>query len=159
MTEQKTTNERTNEPTNNQIDYRHRHIDIDISSESLSRERRFYVPKDFEQTMKELDKILNREGSNISRWIRSQAQKYVNLHSPGNPQQTIQRFVEGKKAYIASDPCFFNCGRPSQFLASYGKEDKLYKVCKVHANCISKNMLQRNFQFLRWRIVSSIEKV
>jgi hypothetical protein len=147
----------TNERTNNQLEYRHRHIDIDISSSSSSRERRFYIPKDFEQTMIELEKILARERKSLSEWIRDQAKPYVNLHSLGNPQQVIERFMDGKGAYISKDPCFLGCGRLSSFLASFGNDEKKYKVCKVHANCIRHSSLKRNFQYQKWKIVGEIK--
>jgi hypothetical protein len=118
-----------------------------------------YVPEDKKELVLKVKFMFEREGSSISKFIIKQLEDYYRLHEPGNPQQLLDRYENGKKAYVAADPCFFNCGRPSEFLASYSKEDRLYKVCKVHAHCIEKNMLQRNFQFLRWRIVSSIEKI
>ena len=145
----------SNERTNINENYRHRHIDIDIPKNTI--ERRFYVPKYFEQTMNELDKILKREKKSLSQWIREQAQPYVNLHKLGNPQQLLKHYANGNtKPHIANDPCFFGCGRPSKFLAVYRGGDKKYKVCKVHADCINKNKLTRNFQFKDWKIIGEI---
>jgi len=69
----------------------------------LSKERRYYVPKDFEITFDKLEKILSREGSNISKWIRENAVKYVELHEPGNPQQTLTYILKNGEPYRAKE--------------------------------------------------------
>jgi hypothetical protein len=148
----------TNERTNNQLEYKHKHININISSKPFIPFRNFYIPKDFEQTMVEMEKILDREGKKLSGWIRDQVQSYVNLHSLGNPQQLMQRYVNGQtKPYISADPCFLGCGRPSEFLACYGNNERRFKVCGVHADCIRHNSLKRNFQYQKWMIVGEIK--
>jgi len=142
-----------NEDGNNNNNYTYTDIRIRIRKNKLT----LYVPQQFHQTVYNLDQITHREGSSISEWFRNQAKNYVSLHTLGNPQQTIQRFLEGKQAYISADPCFLGCGRPSEFLACYGNNERRFKICSVHADCIRHNSLKRNFQYQKWMIVGEIK--
>jgi len=54
----------------------------------------FYVPDDFEITLKELKEILKREGKSFSEWIRENAETYVNMHRRGNPQLLITHYAK-----------------------------------------------------------------
>ena len=76
----------------------------------------FYVPEDFEITLKELKQILKREGKSFSEWIREYAERYVAVHSGCNPQLRIDKFT-GK---IDSKTCFFCQGHfPQLYKVKY----------------------------------------
>lgn len=109
--------------------YRHRHIDIDIldkRKEKKRKERRFYIPKNFEITFHKLEEILTREGKSVSEWIREQAEPYVRLHEPGNPQQTLPTIMKLGKAYRA-DSCAVCGGKPA-YRAIQGK--RIFLLCE-----------------------------
>jgi hypothetical protein len=117
-------------------DYRHRHIDIDIETRDKrkSRERRFYIPVSFENTFDLLQTILKREGSNFSRWVRDNAESYVRLHEPGNPQQRLDTILKLGKAYHAPSPIcgFKDCMRDVVAVAIFLQTDKEYGLCEKH---------------------------
>jgi len=119
-----------------EIEYRHRHIDIDIErrEKRKSRERRFYIPSSFENTFDLLQTILKREGSNFSRWVRDNAESYVRLHEPGNPQQRLDTILRLGKAYHApSRICGFkDCMRDSVTVGVFVQNGKEYGLCKKH---------------------------
>jgi len=94
------------------------------------KERRFYVPEDFEITMEKMTKILVREGKSLSEWVREQIRNYVRLHEPGNPQQLLERFQDGKGPYIARECCFNGCYRKAGWVGMYNGLRKY--VCGRH---------------------------
>ena len=95
------------------------------------KERRFYVPPEFEHSLKKMEEILHREGSSLSKWIRQQIDEYVRAHEPGNPQQLIPRYVEHGKPYIAPGKCVY-CPRPGVTTGVY-EGGKTYRLCEAHA--------------------------
>lgn len=116
-----------------EIEYRHRHIDIDIRHRK-KKERRFYVPASFENTFNLLQTILKREHSNFSQWVRDNAESYVRLHEPGNPQQRLDMILRLGKAYHApSRICGFkDCLRDSVAVGVFIQNGKGYGLCKKH---------------------------
>jgi len=72
------------------------------------KERRFYVPEEFEQTLKTLEAILKREGKSLSAWFRDQAQEYVTRHESGNPQTRLDRSLDASRVPLCS-----RCGDPA----------------------------------------------
>lgn len=119
-----------------EIEYRHRHIDIDIETRDKrkSRERRFYIPASFENTFDLLQTILKREHSNFSQWVRDNAESYVRLHEPGNPQQRLDTILRLGKAYHApSRICGFkDCLRDSVTVGVFVQNGKEYGLCHKH---------------------------
>ena len=114
-----------NERTNEDVDYRHRHIDIDINK----KERRFYIPQYFQTKMILLEDILQREGISLSAWFRRQAEEYVRLHEPGNPQQRIDTIIKLGKAYRAVPLC--ECGVKATRRVVTTRNATLY-CCSLH---------------------------
>jgi len=116
-----------------EIEYRHRHIDIDIRHRK-KKERRFYVPASFENTFNLLQTILKREHSNFSQWVRDNAESYVRLHEPGNPQQRLDMILRLGKAYHApSRICGFkDCLRDSIAVGIFIQNGKEYGLCEKH---------------------------
>ena len=114
-----------NERTNEDVDYRHRHIAIAISSKS----RRFYIPQHLEITFTRLEAILKREGSSVSRWIQRNAVDYVRLHEPGNPQQRIDTIIKLGKAYRAVPLC--SCGLKATRRVVTTRNTTVY-CCSLH---------------------------
>lgn len=94
---------------------------------SLRKERRFYIPNDFEITFQKLLGILKRENKSVSKWIRENAENYVRLHEPGNPQQTLTRILKHGSAYKAPLQC--PCGRLAEY--EFNAENVHMKVCSV----------------------------
>jgi len=94
------------------------------------KERRFYVPENFQETLKKMEAILKREGSSLSKWIRQQIGEYVRVHEPGNPQQTMRRYAEVGKPYVAMGKCVY-CPRPAVTTGVY-RDGREYRLCGVH---------------------------
>src|SRR4030043_317351 len=116
-----------------EIEYRHRHIDIDIRHRK-KKERRFYIPASFENTLDMLQNILKRENSNLSQWIRDNAESYVRVHEPGNPQQRLDTIMALGKAYHSpSKICGFkDCLRDVVKVGIFLQTKKEYGLCKKH---------------------------
>jgi len=55
-----------------------------------------YIRPQDEVVVKELKKILKREGRSISDWFRGLAREHVRKHKPGNPQRPLDFFM-GKR--------------------------------------------------------------
>jgi len=68
----------------------------------MTKQRRFYVPEDYQQLIDKLIRILRREGKSLSRWILENAIEYVKRHEPGNPQMLMNKFL--KKAQPEPEP-------------------------------------------------------
>ncbi len=51
--------------------------------------------------MKEVQAALIRDGSSISAWTLSQLRAWWDMHSPGNPQTGMERFVESDPSTLA----------------------------------------------------------
>jgi hypothetical protein len=118
-----------------EAEYVYRHIDIDISDKKRrKRERRFYVPASFEHTFDLLQTILKREGSSLSRWVRDNAESYVRLHEPGNPQQRLDVIMKLGKAYHAPKPIcgFKDCFRDVAGVGVFVQNGKEYGLCERH---------------------------
>jgi hypothetical protein len=107
-------------------------------SMSISRKRhkvrRFYVPDAFEDTFKTFEEILAREKKSLSSWLRDNAEHYVRLHEPGNPQQRIDIIMKLGKAYHAESPIcgFKDCLRDSVGIGLFLPQKKTYNVCALH---------------------------
>jgi len=92
-----------------------------------------YIPDEFQPTLSKFIETLEREGCSVSRWFREQAEQYVNLHSPGNPQQTLDRIIEIGKPCIAPQPCsFVRCRSGSVAIGLYKRDGKRYHLCNRH---------------------------
>jgi len=90
-----------------------------------------YVPPVKKDMVKKGKEILKREGKTLSQWFLEQLEQYVNLHSPGNPQQRLDVIVKSGKPYTAPKTCKF-CNKPPITWAIHvsGRE---YPVCQKHA--------------------------
>jgi len=94
---------------------------------SFRKERRFYIPQDFEIIFQKLEKILKRENKSLSKWIRENAENYVRLHDAGNPQQILTHILKNGKPHRAPSQC--GCGRLAEYW--FFAENIKLKVCKV----------------------------
>ena len=94
----------------------------------------FYFPESFQNTFDLLHTILKREGSNFSQWTRDNAESYVRVHEPGNPQQRLDTILRLGKAYHApSRICGFkDCMRDSVTVGVFLQNGKEYGLCKKH---------------------------
>ena len=74
----------------------------------------FYIKPECQITITKLAEILEREGKSVSQWILDNAESYVRLHEPGNPQQTLTYIIKNGKPYRARTPsdCKFWNPRP-----------------------------------------------
>ena len=115
------------------VEYRHRHIDIDITKKR-KKERRFYIPQSFEFTFGTFLEILHREGCSLSKWLREEIESYVRLHEPGNPQQRLDIIMKLGKAYHApSKICGFkDCLRDAVAVGLFIPNNKVYALCQKH---------------------------
>jgi len=96
------------------------------------KERRFYVPESFERILSQMEEILKREGSNLSKWIRQTIAEYVRQHEPGNPQQRLERYKDkDAKAYVAPKTCGF-CHRDATELLRFKPNCALVPLCLEH---------------------------
>jgi len=57
--------------------------------------KNIYVPPDFQVIWDEFVKICAREGESVSAKIREYVARYVAIHSKGNPQLQLTRFILG----------------------------------------------------------------
>ena len=93
--------------------------------------RNIYVKKEDECTLLSLEGILRREGNSFSEWVRRQVKEYVRLHEPGNPQQTVTRYIECGKPYVAPGKCAY-CPRDGVVTGEF-RDGKKYRLCRTHA--------------------------
>ena len=120
-------------------DYNYNYITITIK-EKKERKKKYpilhiYIYPEFWHVHDKLKEIVSREGKSISRLFWSWAERYVRLHSPGNPQQTLDRILKEGKPYRAPKQCII-CGRPATRKALTYNEEWV-PLCKF---CLAKNM-------------------
>jgi len=83
----------------NSQEYGYNHIAIAIPPKGEEKRKKksnvyhLYVPDHFHHILYRLEEILDREGTSVSKWFREQAETYVNVHWPGNPQTPITKYV------------------------------------------------------------------
>jgi len=104
------------------------------NNRSISKRRRtkltLYIPLEYEVLIDKLEEIVRREGKSISRLFLDWAERYVRLHSPGNPQQTLDRILKEEKPYRAPAQCEV-CGAIATYKALL--LDKQYHLlCERH---------------------------
>jgi len=105
-----------------------------------------YVPPQKKTVYQKLREILKREGRSISNFFLEQAETYVRLHEPGNPQQTLPEIMKRKKAYVAPKKCgFINCERECAAVAVHESGYEM-PVCSYHMHALSDEP--------KWRIKS-----
>src|SRR5271157_614715 len=126
-------------------EYGHVHM---VTTHKKTKVHRFYVPELEESMITALQEILKREGKSLSKWIRDNAEPYVRLHTPGNPQQRLDTILKLGKAYHANAPIcgFKDCLRESVALGLFIPENKKVHVCAFHLGAIEDN--RRNWQIL-----------
>lgn len=121
---------RTNERTNEHIrEYRHRHMPIGISNKTpkaFPNQVKLYIPEYASHTFLKLREILRREGTSISKWFRKEAEAYVNLHWPGNPQRPLTVFTEPQEPAICETR---SCDRNAAFEVHFSNKTK--KLCAL----------------------------
>ena len=78
----------------------------------MTKQKRFYVPPEWEEVLKKLEEIVKRENRTFSEWVREAANSYVRLHEPGNPQQLLTTIMEIGHAYRANSCCV--CSKPAE---------------------------------------------
>ena len=104
------------------------------NNSSTSKRRRtkltLYIPLEYEVLVDKLEEIVRREGKSISRLFLDWAERYVRLHSPGNPQQTLDTIIKEEKPYRAPAQCEV-CGALATYKALL--LDKQYHLlCEKH---------------------------
>jgi hypothetical protein len=102
----------------------------------------FYVPEEFEITLKELKEILKREGKSLSEWIRENAERYVAVHAHGNPQLRIDKFTGEVKEKV----CFFCQGRFPQLYRVRYVSGLVAPTCQT---CLDKNKAKGQFSTVK----------
>ena len=80
--------------------------------------------------------VLRREGKTISKFFLEQAEHYVILHEPGNPQQLLSHFLEDNPPHVAPKICGFGsrnnpCNKPAIAIAIHESGYKML-VCEKH---------------------------
>ena len=90
-------------------DYNYNYITITIK-EKKERKKKYpilhiYIYPEFWHVHDKLKEIASREGKSISRLFWSWAERYVKLHAPGNPQQTLDHILKAEKPYRAPVQC------------------------------------------------------
>lgn len=105
----------------------------------IRRRLTLYVPENLIPTFRQLQDILKREGSSLSKWVRQNAISYVRLHEPGNPQQRIDVILKNGQAYKALPLC--SCGA----LATR----KVHLTSNESVFCCSRHMPKRNVKFFK----------
>jgi len=129
----------------------YRYIDIDISrlgrprqnsDEKHERLIQVYVNKNKRSTYKVLLSILQREGKSFSAWVFDNAETYVRLHEPGNPQQRLDTILKtGKAFHSPSRICGFkDCMRDAIGVALYLPRNEEFGYCSKHSQDIKEHI-------------------
>jgi len=104
------------------------------NNSSNSKRRRtkltLYIPLEYEVLVDKLEEIVKREGKSISRLFLDWAERYVRLHSPGNPQQTLDRILKEEKPYRAPAQCE-SCGAIATHKALL-LDNQYHLLCEKH---------------------------
>ena len=138
----------TKDNNNDKEEYSYSHIAIGIQKNetSISQKCRtfrkgkkypqlkIYIPEAYQSIHDKLQEICRREGISISQLFWRWAERYVRLHSPGNPQQTLDTIIKQGKPYRAPKQCII-CGRPATRKALTYNEEWV-PLCKF---CLAKN--------------------
>lgn len=110
-----------------------------IHNHKKTRVHRFYVPESQEPMIADLQEILATEGKSLSQWIRDNAEPYVRLHKPGNPQTHLDITLKLGRSYRANG-CLDCGGKPSYQVQINGVKAFM---CTVH---FQKARLQEKLQ-------------
>ena len=104
------------------------------SDEKHKRLVQVYVNRAGSLLYENLKVILKREKKSFSSWVLENAESYVRLHEPGNPQQRLDMIMRLGKAYHApSRICGFkDCMRDSVTVGVFLQNGKEYGLCKKH---------------------------
>ena len=127
-------------------EYGHVHM---VPNHKKTKVHRFYVPEASEDTIYDLKAILKREGSSLSKWIRDNAEHYVRLHEPGNPQQRLDTILKLGKAYHADGPIcgFKDCLRNAIAVGVFLPDKKTLHLCTIHLRAVQDD--HRNWNILQ----------
>ena len=98
-----------------------------------------YYTEEFHKALKTVSSL---EELSMSELTMRELWPYLNLHLPGNPQQTLPRILATGKPYVASGQCVY-CVRPSVTTGVW-KDGKSYRLCDVHAKMYRRDK--------RWKI-------
>ncbi len=128
---------------NREEEYRYIHIDIDI--DKVGRPKAFFDKKHIRNVVLyvnqknrllygTLKEILRREKRSFSSWVLENAESYVRLHEPGNPQQRLDTIIKLGKAYHApSKICGYkDCLRNAVAVGFYIPKKEEYGLCQKH---------------------------
>ena len=104
------------------------------SDEKHKRLVQVYVNRTSSLLYENLKSILKREKKSFSSWVLENAESYVRLHEPGNPQQRLDTILRLGKAYHApSRVCGFkDCLRDAVAVGVFIQNGKEYGLCKKH---------------------------
>jgi len=104
------------------------------SDEKHKRLVQVYVNRAGSLLYENLKAILKREKKSFSSWVLENAESYVRLHEPGNPQQRLDTILRLGKAYHApSRVCGFkDCLRDAVAVGVFIQNGKEYGLCKKH---------------------------
>ena len=94
----------------------------------------FPTDEESQKTLKTFKEICSREKWDFSHGIWEAIKEYTTRHGPGNPQQLLLRFVEGKGMYHApKGKCDLKgCPNPAVGRAVFKKTGAPYNLCRAH---------------------------
>jgi hypothetical protein len=111
--------------------------------------RNFYIDEAFLPIWEEFKQICTREGDSASEKIREFIERYVIVHSGGNPQLRIDKFT-GK---IDSKTCFFCQGHFPQLYKVKYASGLVAPTCQT---CLDQNKAKGTFSTVK-RVLGLIE--
>ena len=92
--------------------------------------RNIYIDEDFAPVWDKFKKIMEREGSSVSKHLREHIANYVRLHEPGNPQQRLDTIVKIGSCYRVNGCSVPTCGEAGEYVVFKNGVRVLY--CERH---------------------------
>jgi len=103
------------------------------ASRQNKRRVEIYVPAEKKPVIEKAKQLFKREGSSLSEFVIKKVEEHVDLHSEGNPQQLMPRYLAGLGPFIAQGPCGFRfCNVPAVATGIYLATEKEYRLCDRH---------------------------
>jgi hypothetical protein len=104
--------------------------------------RNFYIDETFLPIWEEFKQICAREGDSASEKIREFIERYVIVHSSGNPQLRIDKFTD----IVAKKSCFFCQGHFNHLYKVEYVSGLIAPTCK---DCLDKNKAKGTFSTVK----------
>ena len=106
------------------------------------RGRVFYVDETFEPVLKEFDEICAREGESRSEKLREFIERYVIIHTSGNPQLRIDMFSD----VVTKKACFFCQGHFERLFKVEFVSGLIAPTCEA---CLDRNRAKGTFSTVK----------